>query len=105
MSVTVTSLVTLFPRCHGMRVSPSGRFPSVRNSHGGSRTDGVLALVSARYDVVEFVMSYGLALLLILLFYNCYYYYYYCFLIIFIIIIIIIIIIIYCYYYHYYYFI
>ena len=28
---------------------PSGRFPSVRDSSGGSRTDGVLALVSARY--------------------------------------------------------
>ena len=26
---------------------PSGRFPSVRDSPGGSRTDGVLALVRA----------------------------------------------------------
>ena len=48
VSVTVTSHVRLFHRCHGMRVSPSGRFSSARDSPGGSRTDGVLALVSAR---------------------------------------------------------
>ena len=36
-------------RCHGVRVSPSSRLPSVRDSPGGSRTDGVHALVSARY--------------------------------------------------------
>ena len=61
MSVTVTSHVTLFLRCHGMRVSSSGRFSSVRDSPGGSRTDGVLALVSARYIMSWFVMSYGSA--------------------------------------------
>ena len=32
-----------------MRVSPSGRFPSVRDRAGGSRTDGRLALVSSHY--------------------------------------------------------
>ena len=47
VAVTVTSHVRLFPCCHGMRVSPSGRFPSMRDSPGGSRTDGVLALVRA----------------------------------------------------------
>ena len=46
--VTVTFHVRLFTRCYGMRVSPSGRFPSMRDSPGGSRTDGVLAIVSAR---------------------------------------------------------
>ena len=47
--VTVTSHVTLFSRGHGMNVSPSGRFPSVRESSGFSRRDGLLALDSARY--------------------------------------------------------
>ena len=48
VSVTVTFHVRLFPGCHGMRVSPSGRFPSVRDGPGDSRMDGVLALVSAQ---------------------------------------------------------
>ena len=52
VSVTVTSHVMLFPRCHGVRVSPSGRFSSVRDSPSGSKADGVLALVSARYIII-----------------------------------------------------
>ena len=51
-TVSVTSHVTLFPCCHGMRVSPSGRFPLVHNSPGDFKTDGVSALVSARYMIL-----------------------------------------------------
>ena len=56
MSVTVTSHVRLFPRCHGLRVSQSGRFPSVRDCLGGSKTDGVLVLVSARCIIIIIII-------------------------------------------------
>jgi hypothetical protein len=47
--VTVTSHVALRPSRHGIRVSPSGRFPSSRVRPCGSLIEGTLALDSARH--------------------------------------------------------
>jgi hypothetical protein len=51
VSATVTSQATHLPPCHGMRVRPSGRFPSERNRPGGSFIDGILALARARHII------------------------------------------------------
>jgi len=58
---TVTSHVNDFPFCHGIRVNPSGRLPSLRESPVGSFIAGTPAKANAREMI--------LLLLLLLYFY------------------------------------
>ena len=48
VQATVTSQVNGFPSCQGMRVRPSGLFPSVRDRPDGSSIAGIPAEISAR---------------------------------------------------------
>jgi len=77
---TVTSQVSDFPPCHGIKVSPSGRLPFCLTNPDGSLVAGMLAepkdLQSMSFRTWCLVILFGVFVVIIIIIFHIYYYYY-----------------------------